>query len=1102
MQRRAAKMLIQRVLRPSKYFDGLFVSLSLLLILLFSTQIQAQIEKEDWAKNNGQGLIDRSAVLKSTLDMGGPDFYGYYFFDSADSATNAPHYQWIDISNRTTIPIEGDDQSLGPFPIGFTFPFYGQQFTEFHFCTNGFISFTSARTDFLNRPLPTADEPNNLLAAFWDDLTLFDSTRAYRYTNSVDTCIIAWHNFIRFSGTGRYTFEIILTSNGNIVFQYRSISGVIDSHTIGIENSTGLSGLQYVFDNSRNETSRAIYFGLRPPHYVMYDVMPEALRSPQIRGRAGTPITPMVRFQNAGQFSETFTGRVRIFHNDFEVYNNTRTLTNLRPDSSLQSVFPSYTPIETGVYRIQATSELGTDLRRSNDSIWMNYTAYIGIYSLNLEANNGHFVGNNDWEWGHPAYGPPSAHSGSNLWGTVLGNVYRVGPRLSSLISDTLTLDSAAVLTFWHWYEIEALFDGGNVKISTDDGADWSILTPQDGYDGVIADEFFNPLGGQPAFYGYIDTWLLETIDLGPYAGQTVLFKFDFGSDISTVAAGWYIDDVTVVSGRLYAPGWIAGTVSDYSSSAPIPGVLVRAGQQSCLADSFGHYVIRTLPGAYLATASAEHYTSVALDSVVVAAGDTNTLDFALRAPEMTIDNSAVDTSFVQGHTISFVRSITNNGTGPLDYNIKISYGDSLTKSSRSHFGIRGEGSAPQLLNFSDELFVFDPQTTTGDINCLGVDFDGVNFWVTGRHIAGGMHKLYKFDRNGNLLQSYDQNTYSTLGWRDLACDGNFLYAADENELAKIDISTGQVVDTLPRPNTIPSPLRALAYDYRTDHLWAANDLSNIIEFDRTGQTIRSFPNDHHVYGLGWDNVSSDGPWLWVFSQDGLSQTKISQFDPRQGAYTAITFDAIDHNGGLPDLAGGACFTSEWDPTKGVLFCLVMGRSTPNNSFDKVQGYEITRLPNWLRAEPSSDTIPPGGNVNLVLTLDFSDSAMTADSTYNARIEIRNNTAILPQIPVSVGLISDVADNPDLPGNFALFQNYPNPFNSVTKINFALPVKADVKIEIFNILGQRISAIAAGSLTPGYHSVAYDASGLSSGLYFYKLTAGPYIKTGQMTLLK
>jgi len=74
-----------------------------------------------------------------------------------------------------------------------------------------------------------------------------------------------------------------------------------------------------------------------------------------------------------------------------------------------------------------------------------------------------------------------------------------------------------------------------------------------------------------------------------------------------------------------------------------------------------------------------------------------------------------------------------------------------------------------------------------------------------------------------------------------------------------------------------------------------------------------------------------------------------------------------------------------------------------------------------------------------------------------------------------------------LPGEFALFQNHPNPFNPSTKISFTLPVEANVKIRLFNMLGQEVGEIVNSDFQPGTHKVDFNAEGLSSGAYIYTI---------------
>jgi hypothetical protein len=103
------------------------------------------------------------------------------------------------------------------------------------------------------------------------------------------------------------------------------------------------------------------------------------------------------------------------------------------------------------------------------------------------------------------------------------------------------------MLSFWHWYGTEESYDGGNVKISTDGGTNWSLITPAGGYDFSLSTEYENPIGGEMAFTGSGMTWGQETFDLSMYDGESIMIRFDFGSDNSVVIGdGWYIDDVTL----------------------------------------------------------------------------------------------------------------------------------------------------------------------------------------------------------------------------------------------------------------------------------------------------------------------------------------------------------------------------------------------------------------------------------------------------------------------------------------------------------------------------------------------------------------------------
>ncbi|MFH1526738.1 MAG: T9SS type A sorting domain-containing protein, partial [Bacteroidota bacterium] len=90
-----------------------------------------------------------------------------------------------------------------------------------------------------------------------------------------------------------------------------------------------------------------------------------------------------------------------------------------------------------------------------------------------------------------------------------------------------------------------------------------------------------------------------------------------------------------------------------------------------------------------------------------------------------------------------------------------------------------------------------------------------------------------------------------------------------------------------------------------------------------------------------------------------------------------------------------------------------------------------------------------------------------------------------------------------IPRDYVLYQNYPNPFNPVTYIRFSIPEEEKVTIEIYDLLGQRIAVLSENEIfTVGYHEVLFDASGLSSGVYLYRIKAGEFFDIKKMVLIK
>jgi len=230
--------------------------------------VQVNKSNTTTATKENPDLMKGSSIMGS----GGPDLFGYEWIDSNDP--QGPVYEWIDIVGTGTqvtnwIPTSvysGEDEGkAGPFPLGFTFEYYGVEYSNIWFCSNGFITFSDITDAGMSNPqMPDSDIPNNLVAGIWDDLDGGSTGKVY-YKQETNKFIIQYNNWPGYSaGVGPFTFQFVINKNGKIMLYYKTISGTSTSCSVGIENQTGSDGLQVAYNATYLQNNLALQFSAEP----------------------------------------------------------------------------------------------------------------------------------------------------------------------------------------------------------------------------------------------------------------------------------------------------------------------------------------------------------------------------------------------------------------------------------------------------------------------------------------------------------------------------------------------------------------------------------------------------------------------------------------------------------------------------------------------------------------------------------------------------------------------------------------------------------------------------------------------------------------------
>ena len=193
---------------------------------------------------------DTGAAVNYTVTVNGADVPVY---SHLDSLTGGVTYAWEEISvtgtKLATVSNTDDAFEAAPFS-GFTFPFYGQNYSQVFVNPNGLLSFGVGTTSYSNTRLPNSSAPPGIIAVLWDDLDTRDANNSGEvfYKQESDRFIIQYQDVTVRGRTDTLTFQAILFADGRIQLRYKTINGTTSSATVGVQNQTKDDGLEILYN--------------------------------------------------------------------------------------------------------------------------------------------------------------------------------------------------------------------------------------------------------------------------------------------------------------------------------------------------------------------------------------------------------------------------------------------------------------------------------------------------------------------------------------------------------------------------------------------------------------------------------------------------------------------------------------------------------------------------------------------------------------------------------------------------------------------------------------------------------------------------------------
>jgi hypothetical protein len=212
-------------------------------------------------------------------------------------------------------------------------------------------------------------------------------------------------------------------------------------------------------------------------------------------------------------------------------------------------------------------------------------------------------------------------------------------------------------------------------------------------------------------------------------------------------------------------------------------------------------------------------------------------------------------------------------------------------------------------------------------------------------------------------------------------------------------------------------------------------------------------------------------------------------FNSKEGKADRLSFSYIDSTSQLTNPPTLAVGINDLDGELKLTFASLPGLDTIMENYKCLGRFRLQNKTSLVQIDPNITWNFEG----------FVTTILTGESFQNITNSAFHNYDDDKQSKFKLGKNSL---NIEIPNKYELFQNYPNPFNPSTTINFGVPNSSFVSLKIYDVLGREVTDLVSEIKSAGNYEVTFNASELSSGIYFYKLQADNFIEIKKMTLIK